>query len=1156
MGTVYLAEHPELGYEVAIKVLVAGRGASPDQLKRFQREIGALGKLQHPGVVNIVDLGEDHGLPWFAMRRVEGGSLEDRLRTQGPLSSAETVELGLQLCGALSFVHAGGILHRDLKPDNVLCTSSGDYVLTDFGLTKELEEASVRLSRTGTLQGTPGYWAPEQAEGEGGRANVTTDVYGVGAILYAALTGHPPIRAEGLFEIIVATREQRPVPPSRAVDVPPDLEAIVLRCLEKSPEDRFPSAEALRESLAKVGSPSAQAGAGGLGRVPLAAGVLLTLGLGAGLLVAAGQRPEGRVSSTQTSQAPPAKASSRSPAELFALALKLQQEAKLEEAIRLYQEAAEAGEPRAMTSLAAIFDPSGRALYSGRDAAVALRWARLAAEAGDPRGQRYLGDFLLNGQGTDPDEAQALRWYRSAAEGRDLIAMRRLGLFYADPDPIRARGWFRRAAEGGDALSMLNLSTLLGLGPDAARHSEESLRWLRASADRGLAAAMTQLAGHYASEGPDQDLSVAARWLKQAAEAGEPLAMTNLGNAYEQGLGVDPDLEEALRWYRAGAAAGQTESMLQLGLLHSSGKHSDLPQAGAAAWFRQAAEAGNPVGMTNLGVLYYAEGEEGTGVEHDVAEGLKWIRAGARAGDVPAMYMLGETYRGGAGVEQDYAESAAWYRRAAKEGHAGALMALGLLHSEGLGVKQDQAEGLRFYRLAAEGGHVAGMVVMGKAFLAGSVVEKDPLAAADWFRKAAELGSPVGMRYLGRLLLTGEVGHTEADKAQGLVWLSKAAAQGDVLAMTGLGTAYQTGQGVRLDLELALEWYRKAHALGGVRATGALALMHERGQGVKQDTSQATRLTRQAAEGGDGPSMARLGIRYHNGVGVTKDLAAALRWYRAGSAAGETSAMVNLGVFHEGGRAGLEQDYVEAARWYRAAAELGHRVAMSNLARLYHRGQGVPRDPAESFRWHLKAAEAGQSANMLQVAEHYARGHEFLPRDRGEAARWYARAVEAKVHGGELGLGILLFDQAFDEGTDLALAAPHLERSPTHYALFYRYLTELKLLGRPKARERLRRKAIARKQKLDSWQRGLVRLLLGNLSPKVLFAAAAKAPTRFDAELSRSEAAFYAGAAELLGGDKAEGERLLKLSADSKLESCREVLSARALLRYAARERE
>ena len=130
MGTVYLALHPELGFEVAIKVLVAGRNASPDQRKRFQREIGALGKLQHPGIVNIIDLGEERGLPWFAMRRVEGGSLEDRLRTQGPLSSSETIELGLQLCAALNFVHAGGILHRDLKPDNVLCTSSGDYILT------------------------------------------------------------------------------------------------------------------------------------------------------------------------------------------------------------------------------------------------------------------------------------------------------------------------------------------------------------------------------------------------------------------------------------------------------------------------------------------------------------------------------------------------------------------------------------------------------------------------------------------------------------------------------------------------------------------------------------------------------------------------------------------------------------------------------------------------------------------------------------------------------------------------------------------------------------------------------------------------------------------------------------------------------------------
>ncbi|MBL4849622.1 MAG: serine/threonine protein kinase [Planctomycetes bacterium] len=251
MGTVYLARHPDLGDEVAIKTLVQGRGATDVQRKRFQREVRALGQLQHPGLVEVLDAGEENGVPWFAMRRVAGGSLEERLR-RGPLSVAEVIELGIQLCDALSVAHGQGILHRDLKPDNVLCTPEGRYVVTDFGLTKDIASAeSVRLSQTGALQGTPGYWAPEQAGGRGKEATFATDVYGVGATLYAALTGIPPITGESMFELSIATLERAPVPPSTLATVPARLERVVLRCLAKSPEDRFASMDLLAEALSR-----------------------------------------------------------------------------------------------------------------------------------------------------------------------------------------------------------------------------------------------------------------------------------------------------------------------------------------------------------------------------------------------------------------------------------------------------------------------------------------------------------------------------------------------------------------------------------------------------------------------------------------------------------------------------------------------------------------------------------------------------------------------------------------------------------------------------------------------------------------------------------------------------------------------------------------
>ena len=283
MGTVYLARHPTLGWDLAIKVLLSGRGASNAQRARFARETRALSQLRHPGLVEVVDAGEQDGVPWLAMRRVAGESLEERLRTRGSLSSEEAIALGVQLCAALSAAHAIGILHRDLKPDNVLVTPEELFVVTDFGLTKDLgRDESVRLSKTGALQGTPGYWAPEQAAGQAEASTTSVDVYGVGAVLYAALTGVPPIQGEGLLELVVATQERAPTPPSKLASVSPGLEHVVLRCLEKSPTDRFESLGALGVALRELEGDDQPASGGGSGGslAPWIAGpVLLGLAL-------------------------------------------------------------------------------------------------------------------------------------------------------------------------------------------------------------------------------------------------------------------------------------------------------------------------------------------------------------------------------------------------------------------------------------------------------------------------------------------------------------------------------------------------------------------------------------------------------------------------------------------------------------------------------------------------------------------------------------------------------------------------------------------------------------------------------------------------------------------------------------------------------------
>lgn len=249
-GLVYAGQDPALRREVAIKVLRQGVGEKVEQ--RFVREGRLLAKLRHPGVVGVHSVGSHAGRPYLVMDLLVGSSLEERLSKDGAYTWGEAVELTLSLADALSYAHGEGVWHRDLKPENVVLNSDGRPILTDFGLGKALD-TTTQVSVEGGLLGTPAYWAPEQARGDLQAIGPATDVYGVGGILYALLTGEGPNRGLSLAELVTSMQVDPPAP-SRAAPgaLPKSLDAICLRALARSPKDRFRSMEEFREALAEL----------------------------------------------------------------------------------------------------------------------------------------------------------------------------------------------------------------------------------------------------------------------------------------------------------------------------------------------------------------------------------------------------------------------------------------------------------------------------------------------------------------------------------------------------------------------------------------------------------------------------------------------------------------------------------------------------------------------------------------------------------------------------------------------------------------------------------------------------------------------------------------------------------------------------------------
>ena len=296
MSRVFLAQEHALGRQVVVKLLSEelASGVSAD---RFKREIQVVAQLQHPNIVPLLSAGDADGLPYFTMPYVQGESLRARISRGGELSVAEALRVLRDVARALDYAHQHGVVHRDIKPDNVLL--SGDYALvTDFGVGKALSVArragDETLTQFGVAVGTPAYMAPEQAAGDGSLDH-RADIYAFGCVAYEMLAGHPPFEGRSAQELLAAQITKDPTPiRERRPSVPEPLAALVMRCLEKRPADRPQSARELVQALESVTTPVGGTGVGlglsaplarrSFNRFAIGAGVVLVLAVGGGLL--------------------------------------------------------------------------------------------------------------------------------------------------------------------------------------------------------------------------------------------------------------------------------------------------------------------------------------------------------------------------------------------------------------------------------------------------------------------------------------------------------------------------------------------------------------------------------------------------------------------------------------------------------------------------------------------------------------------------------------------------------------------------------------------------------------------------------------------------------------------------------------------------------
>src|SRR5512132_793351 len=260
MSSVYRANDRLLERDVALKVLHDRFTVDGDYVERFRREARAVAQLSHPNIVTVIDRGEQDGRQFIVFEYVDGENLKTLIEREGPLPEREAIELALQIARALGFAHERGLVHRDVKPQNVLLNGDAGAKVTDFGIARS-RDVQGGLTQTGTVMGTSDYIAPEQARGR--PADAQSDIYSLGAVLYELLTGEVPFPGDNF--VAVAMRHINEPPPSvreRRPDVSPRLDALIRRAMAKEPRDRFGSMDELCAELnACLGPEPAASGA-------------------------------------------------------------------------------------------------------------------------------------------------------------------------------------------------------------------------------------------------------------------------------------------------------------------------------------------------------------------------------------------------------------------------------------------------------------------------------------------------------------------------------------------------------------------------------------------------------------------------------------------------------------------------------------------------------------------------------------------------------------------------------------------------------------------------------------------------------------------------------------------------------------------------------
>ena len=763
MGSVYFASHVNIdGRKAAIKSLHESLASDPHVRSRFRREAETLAQLQHPNVVTLYDYVENERGLFLIMEYINGVDLSKHIKhVTGPIPESQAVGIFSNVLDACAYAHNVGIIHRDVKPSNIMISQEGEIKVLDFGIAKLVtEDFSPILTKTGTKIGTVLYMSPEQVRGES--VSHKSDIYSLGVTLFEMLAGRPPYDGEKLSEFEIQTKiVQEPLPDARELypNISAQMQAVVEKATQKNPEDRFANCEEFLTQLMSIHNPMALS--------PYGSGSSSAIRISP-----RGHMPSPISSTVETAEGAAYGNSSSSPAInkvmdfvrkptvwIPALLLLLGgigfgayrsiQQGKINDLLTIGFEDFKTGE---YTSAIANYEE--------------------AEAMGSPEAVYFLGELYYNGAGVSKDVDKGFEYTNKSYEGGYCMAEWRLGMAYHDgegvpEDKTKGNELIRNAMpcleelaiEKGNAEAQANLGSMYYSGIGVAKDINEAIKWFKKAADQGYTIPMhTLMYIYYGGHTDDLGNEVLAKDYKKAFDYAFALRYQSffpdvnsmLGRMHLNGEGTEEDRDSAMHYYELAAAPDTAyQAKVMVGFLYQNYEH-DYEKA--FQYYEPAAEKGIAMAQYGMGDLYYI----GKPMDADKEKAYDWYQQAADNGFAPADYWMGIMLKNGEGTRpnsvlaresfQNMISSMDEYSNYEKavidiEDLLPKLcVELGYMIFNGVGGSMDVEKGADLYKMAAEYNHSWGTYYYAGTYKDGSGNPQNLDKAFNLYKSAIELG--------------------------------------------------------------------------------------------------------------------------------------------------------------------------------------------------------------------------------------------------------------------------------------------------------------------------------------------------------------------------------------------------------------------------------